>query len=159
MSAYVISELEVLDPVGIETYRTLAAKSIAHYGRRSLVRVGAGPPSDLCRGRGAGLKTGFELRFRAARFGRAACGDRWSHLILNSLARSPAALSAASADEPSPAPCRGETWQCTRRFVRATVWGSRDPWALPTELARCWKRRGCPGQPPGRMGGKGAGCP
>jgi uncharacterized protein (DUF1330 family) len=29
MSAYAISELEVLDPVAIETYRTLATKSIA----------------------------------------------------------------------------------------------------------------------------------
>jgi uncharacterized protein (DUF1330 family) len=50
MSAYVISELEVLDPVGIETYRTLAAKSIAQYGGRYLVRGGVadiaegGPP-------------------------------------------------------------------------------------------------------------------
>jgi uncharacterized protein (DUF1330 family) len=46
----VISELKVLDPVGIETYRTLAAKSIAQYGGRYLVRGGAadiaegGPP-------------------------------------------------------------------------------------------------------------------
>jgi uncharacterized protein (DUF1330 family) len=50
MSAYVISELEVLDPIGIETYRTLAAKSIAQHGGRYLVRGGAasiaegGPP-------------------------------------------------------------------------------------------------------------------
>ena len=50
MSAYVISELEVLDPVAIETYRALAAKSIAQYGGRYLVRGGAaelaegGPP-------------------------------------------------------------------------------------------------------------------
>jgi len=50
MSAYVISELEVLDPVAIETYRTLAARSIAQYGGRYLVRGGAaeaaegGPP-------------------------------------------------------------------------------------------------------------------
>src|SRR5260370_12294202 len=50
MSAYVISELEVRDPVGIETYRTIAAKSIAQYGGRYLVRNGAasvaegGPP-------------------------------------------------------------------------------------------------------------------
>jgi uncharacterized protein (DUF1330 family) len=41
MAAYVISELEVRDPVGIETYRTVAAKSIAHYGGRYLVRGGA----------------------------------------------------------------------------------------------------------------------
>ena len=32
MPAYVISELEVRDPAAIETYRTLAAKSIAQYG-------------------------------------------------------------------------------------------------------------------------------
>src|SRR5882757_4102168 len=50
MSAYVISELEVRDPVAIESYRTIAAKSIAHYGGRYLVRGGAaevaegGPP-------------------------------------------------------------------------------------------------------------------
>ncbi len=50
MSAYVISELDVRDPVSIETYRTIAAKSIAHYGGRYLVRGGAanvaegGPP-------------------------------------------------------------------------------------------------------------------
>jgi uncharacterized protein (DUF1330 family) len=52
MSAYVISELEVRDPVAIETYRTLAAKSIAQYGGRYLVRGGAagvvegGPPPN-----------------------------------------------------------------------------------------------------------------
>src|SRR6267154_6246902 len=50
MPAYVISELEVRDAAGIETYRTLAAKSIAQYGGRYLVRGGAastaegGPP-------------------------------------------------------------------------------------------------------------------
>jgi uncharacterized protein (DUF1330 family) len=50
MSAYVISELEVRDPVAIEAYRSIAAKSIAHYGGRYLVRGGAaevtegGPP-------------------------------------------------------------------------------------------------------------------
>jgi uncharacterized protein (DUF1330 family) len=50
MAAYVISELEVRDPVAIETYRSIAAKSIAQYGGRYLVRNGAagvaegGPP-------------------------------------------------------------------------------------------------------------------
>jgi uncharacterized protein (DUF1330 family) len=50
MSAYVISELEVRDPVAIENYRTIAAKSIVQYGGRYLVRGGAaniaegGPP-------------------------------------------------------------------------------------------------------------------
>jgi uncharacterized protein (DUF1330 family) len=40
MPAYVISELEVLDPVAMESYRTLAARSIAQYGGRYLVRGG-----------------------------------------------------------------------------------------------------------------------
>jgi uncharacterized protein (DUF1330 family) len=50
MAAYVISELDVRDPVAIETYRTVAAESIARYGGRYLVRGGAaviaegGPP-------------------------------------------------------------------------------------------------------------------
>jgi uncharacterized protein (DUF1330 family) len=50
MPAYVISELEIRDPVAIENYRTIAAKSIAYYGGRYLVRNGAasiaegGPP-------------------------------------------------------------------------------------------------------------------
>lgn len=50
MAAYVISELEVRDEIAIETYRTIAAKSIAQYGGRYLVRGGAasvaegGPP-------------------------------------------------------------------------------------------------------------------
>jgi uncharacterized protein (DUF1330 family) len=50
MAAYVISELEVRDDVAIETYRSIAAKSIAQYGGRYLVRNGAagvaegGPP-------------------------------------------------------------------------------------------------------------------
>jgi uncharacterized protein (DUF1330 family) len=41
MAAYVISELEVRDANAIEHYRTLAAKSIAEYGGRYLVRNGA----------------------------------------------------------------------------------------------------------------------
>ena len=50
MAAYVISELEVRDTTAIETYRALAAKSIAQYGGRYLMRGGAasvvegGPP-------------------------------------------------------------------------------------------------------------------
>jgi uncharacterized protein (DUF1330 family) len=47
MSAYVISELEVRDPASIETYRTIAAASIAQYGGRYLVRGGA---SDIAEG-------------------------------------------------------------------------------------------------------------
>jgi uncharacterized protein (DUF1330 family) len=52
MAAYVISELEVRDPVAIESYRTIAARSIAQYGGRYLVRGGAadiaegGPPPN-----------------------------------------------------------------------------------------------------------------
>jgi len=51
MSAYVISEVDVRDPAGFETYRTIAAKAIAQYGGRYLVRGGAastaegGPPA------------------------------------------------------------------------------------------------------------------
>ena len=41
MATFVISELEVRDPTAIETYRTIAAKSIAQYGGRYLVRNGA----------------------------------------------------------------------------------------------------------------------
>jgi len=50
MSAYVISEVDVRDAAGFAAYRTIAAKSIAHYGGRYLVRGGAanavegGPP-------------------------------------------------------------------------------------------------------------------
>ena len=50
MAAYVISELEVRDPAAIEAYRTAAARSIARYGGRYMVRNGAagvaegGPP-------------------------------------------------------------------------------------------------------------------
>jgi uncharacterized protein (DUF1330 family) len=50
MSAYVISEVDVKDAEGFEAYRTIAAKTIAQYGGRYLVRGGAanavegGPP-------------------------------------------------------------------------------------------------------------------
>jgi uncharacterized protein (DUF1330 family) len=50
MPAYVISEVEMRDAAGFEAYRTIAAKSIAKYGGRYLVRGGAasviegGPP-------------------------------------------------------------------------------------------------------------------
>jgi uncharacterized protein (DUF1330 family) len=50
MSAYVISEVDVHDAEGFEVYRTIAAKTIAHYGGRYLVRGGSasaaegGPP-------------------------------------------------------------------------------------------------------------------
>jgi uncharacterized protein (DUF1330 family) len=52
MSAYVISEVDVRDAAGFAAYRTIAAKSIAHYGGRYLVRGGAanavegGPPPN-----------------------------------------------------------------------------------------------------------------
>jgi uncharacterized protein (DUF1330 family) len=41
MSAYVISEVEMRDAADFEAYRTIAAKTIAHYGGRYLVRGGA----------------------------------------------------------------------------------------------------------------------
>ena len=41
MSAYLISEVDVRDPAGFDTYRTIAAKAIAQYGGRYLVRGGA----------------------------------------------------------------------------------------------------------------------
>jgi uncharacterized protein (DUF1330 family) len=41
MSAYVISEVEIVDPIHVETYRSLAAAAIAHYGGRYLARGGA----------------------------------------------------------------------------------------------------------------------
>jgi uncharacterized protein (DUF1330 family) len=50
MSAYAISEVEMRDAADLEAYRTIAAKSIAQYGGRYLVRGGAanliegGPP-------------------------------------------------------------------------------------------------------------------
>jgi uncharacterized protein (DUF1330 family) len=40
MSAYVISEVDVKDAAGFEAYRTMAAKTIAQYGGRYLVRGG-----------------------------------------------------------------------------------------------------------------------
>ena len=52
MPAYVISEVDVKDADGFETYRTIAAKTIAQYGGRYLVRGGAasaaegGPPPN-----------------------------------------------------------------------------------------------------------------
>jgi uncharacterized protein (DUF1330 family) len=45
--AYVISEVEFLDPDLVDVYRKLAADSIAAYGGRYLVRGGA---SDLVEG-------------------------------------------------------------------------------------------------------------
>ena len=50
MSAYVISEVEMRDAGGFEAYRIIAAKTIAQYGGRYLVRRGVanliegGPP-------------------------------------------------------------------------------------------------------------------
>ncbi|MGZ3312122.1 MAG: DUF1330 domain-containing protein, partial [Xanthobacteraceae bacterium] len=41
MSAYVISEVDVRDAADFESYRTIAAKAIAQYGGRYLVRGGA----------------------------------------------------------------------------------------------------------------------
>ncbi|UGA47621.1 DUF1330 domain-containing protein [Bradyrhizobium quebecense] len=50
MSAYAISEVDVKDAADFEAYRTIAAKAIAQFGGRYLVRGGAadvvegGPP-------------------------------------------------------------------------------------------------------------------
>jgi uncharacterized protein (DUF1330 family) len=50
MPAYVISEVEMKDAAGFEAYRSSAAKTIAQYGGRYLVRGGSaelaegGPP-------------------------------------------------------------------------------------------------------------------
>jgi uncharacterized protein (DUF1330 family) len=52
MPAYLISEVDVHDAAGFERYRTIAAKTIAQYGGRYLVRGGAtslvegGPPPN-----------------------------------------------------------------------------------------------------------------
>jgi len=46
MSAYVISDLEVRDPVLVERYRSLAQASIAKYGGRYLARGGAVDPVE-----------------------------------------------------------------------------------------------------------------
>ena len=59
MSAYVISELEVRDPTAIETYRTIAAKSIAQYGGRYLVRNGAASVAEGGRRRKASSWSSF----------------------------------------------------------------------------------------------------
>jgi uncharacterized protein (DUF1330 family) len=54
MAAYVISEVEVRDPIGWETYRGIAANAIAQYGGHYLVRgraaeaaEGGPPPKTL----------------------------------------------------------------------------------------------------------------
>jgi uncharacterized protein (DUF1330 family) len=41
MSAYVISEVEVIDPTLVDRYRALAAASITRHGGRYIVRGGA----------------------------------------------------------------------------------------------------------------------
>jgi hypothetical protein len=92
MSAYVISELDVRDPVAIETYRTIAANSIAQYGGRYLVRNGAasvaegeprnfrrwkdcaGAAADFC-GRRGGVRGGPSLRGAKRRSNPELCRD------------------------------------------------------------------------------------
>jgi uncharacterized protein (DUF1330 family) len=59
MTAYVISEVEVRERSAMETYRTLAARSIAQYGGRYLVRGGA---AELIEG-GPALKTLIIVEF------------------------------------------------------------------------------------------------
>jgi uncharacterized protein (DUF1330 family) len=46
MAAYVISDLEIRDPVLVERYRSLAQASIAKYGGRYLARGGAIEPVE-----------------------------------------------------------------------------------------------------------------
>jgi uncharacterized protein (DUF1330 family) len=46
MAAYVISDLEVRDPVLVERYRSLAQASIAKYGGRYLARSGTVEPVE-----------------------------------------------------------------------------------------------------------------
>jgi len=46
MPAYVISDVVIRDPVEFETYRSLAAASIAKYGGRYIVRGGAVRPVE-----------------------------------------------------------------------------------------------------------------
>jgi len=46
MAAYVISEVEVLDPVLFDKYRSLAQDNIAKYGGRYVVRGGAIEPVE-----------------------------------------------------------------------------------------------------------------
>lgn len=59
MSAYVISEVDVKDAAGFEAYRTLAARTIALYGGRYLVRGGA---ADVAEG-GPSPKTIIVVEF------------------------------------------------------------------------------------------------
>jgi uncharacterized protein (DUF1330 family) len=53
MVAYVISEVEVIDPTLMDTYRSLAQATIAAYGGRYIVRGGpvdtveGGPPAKM----------------------------------------------------------------------------------------------------------------
>jgi uncharacterized protein (DUF1330 family) len=46
MAAYVISDIEIRDPVLVERYRLLAQASIAKYGGRYLARGGAVEPVE-----------------------------------------------------------------------------------------------------------------
>lgn len=59
MAAYVLSEVEPRDATAMETYRMLAARSIAQYGGRYLVRGGA---AELVEG-GPSLKTLIIVEF------------------------------------------------------------------------------------------------
>jgi uncharacterized protein (DUF1330 family) len=46
MPAYVISEVEFLDPALVENYRSIAAATIAQFGGRYIVRSGAVEPVE-----------------------------------------------------------------------------------------------------------------
>ena len=87
MSAYVISEVDVRDAAGFEAYRTIAAKAIAQYGGRYLVRGGAanvaegGPPPKTHHRRRISFDGAFARMVRLAGIRRGAerCGRlRWT---------------------------------------------------------------------------------
>lgn len=46
MSAYVIVEIEIVDPVGYEEYKKLAGASVAKYGGKYIVRGGVVEPLE-----------------------------------------------------------------------------------------------------------------
>lgn len=50
MTAYVLAEIDVCDPVGYEEYKTLSGEAVAEFGGRFLARGGA---ADLLEGVGA----------------------------------------------------------------------------------------------------------
>jgi uncharacterized protein (DUF1330 family) len=70
MSAYVIADVRITDPAGYETYRPLAAASIARFGGRFLARGGK---AVLLEGAPA------PERIVVIEFPDAAAAQRWYH--------------------------------------------------------------------------------